>query len=112
MVELAAAALLNRHGEEEPVAVPGEHRFLVLQKGRRRRGSGPSVVRSDIGVDGGQTSDFVTVSDFRLVNVKVAPGVKGQILFSFFVGLYCVRPHGPEQPVDGKMIVKCVSWSR
>lgn len=43
MVELAAAALLDRHGEEEPVAVPGEDRFLVLQRGRRKRRSDASV---------------------------------------------------------------------
>lgn len=33
VVELPAAPLLDRHGEEESVAIPGEDRFLVLQKG-------------------------------------------------------------------------------
>lgn len=32
VVKLAAAPLLDRHGEEESVAVPGEDRFLVLQR--------------------------------------------------------------------------------
>lgn len=68
VMELSPTPLLDRHGQEESVAVSGEDRLLVLQGEII-----PSVARckilltpscSGLGVNAGHKSDFPTVSDF------------------------------------------------
>lgn len=96
VVELAAAALLDRHGEEESVAVPGEDRFLVLHRGR---GWGvASVIRSD------KHPCPIPISERE-------GGARREGTNPVFMWACTVfDPVGRGRRRDGGMIVQCVSW--